>query len=175
VARCEQAEAGGELLLDLSNCQLMQVPDAIYFMMRNTPLIACDLSSNVITKIPSKLPTKFSFIKNLNLSQNRMSTLPDELTELTQLESVDISHNSFISLPACLFNAKKLAKINARKNFIADVDIELMLTAPRLQDLNLEENPLSRSCEAKVNQVNLNRIKITYTARELEEWEDLSI
>ncbi len=48
---------------DLSHCQLMQVPDAVYYLMRNTPLVACDLSSNVITKIPPKLPAKFSFIK----------------------------------------------------------------------------------------------------------------
>ena len=47
---------------DLSDCQLMQVPDAIYFMMRNTALKACILSSNVITKIPAKFPSKFSLI-----------------------------------------------------------------------------------------------------------------
>ena len=41
----------------------MQVPDAVYYMMRNTPLVACNISSNVITKIPPKLTVKFSFIK----------------------------------------------------------------------------------------------------------------
>ncbi len=51
-------------LPDLSHCQLVQVPDAVYYMMRNTPLVACDLSSNVITKIPPKLTVKFSFIKS---------------------------------------------------------------------------------------------------------------
>ena len=35
----------------------------------------------------------------LNLSHNRLSTLPDEISECTQLEKVDISHNSFISIP----------------------------------------------------------------------------
>ena len=47
---------------DLSDCQLIQVPDAIYFMMRDTQLTACNLSSNVITKIPPKFPTNFNFI-----------------------------------------------------------------------------------------------------------------
>ena len=42
----------------------MQVPDAVYYMMRNTPLVACNISSNVITKIPPKLTVKFSFIKS---------------------------------------------------------------------------------------------------------------
>jgi hypothetical protein len=47
---------------DLSDCQLMQIPDAIYFMMKDTTLTACNLSSNVITKIPPKFPAKFSLI-----------------------------------------------------------------------------------------------------------------
>ena len=48
-----------------------------------------------------------------------MSTLPAEVSSLTQLERVDISHNSFVSLPECLFQAPKLTEIDARKNFIA--------------------------------------------------------
>lgn len=50
------------LVADLSDCQLMQVPDAVYFMMKDTNLVACDLSSNLITKIPPKFPVKFSLI-----------------------------------------------------------------------------------------------------------------
>jgi len=172
VERCQLAEENGGIL-DLSNCQLMQVPDAVYYMMRNTPLVGCNLSSNVITKIPPKLPAKFSFIKNLNLSHNRMSSLPEELTELTQLESVDISHNSFIAIPNCLFAARKISSINAKKNFIADVDIELMCSSPKLESVNLEENPLTRQSEQDLAKV--TQIKVTLTKRELEEWEDLSI
>ncbi len=54
----------------------------------------------------------------LDLSHNRLSTLPDELTELTQLEMVDISHNSFISVPGCLFAASRVSEINASSNYI---------------------------------------------------------
>ena len=48
-----------------------------------------------------------------------MSTLPEEVSSCSQLETVDISHNSFISLPNCLLNLPKIIKINAKKNFIA--------------------------------------------------------
>lgn len=50
------------LLPDLSECQLMQVPDAVYHLMRHTELKSCDLSGNVITKIPPKFAVKFSLI-----------------------------------------------------------------------------------------------------------------
>ena len=100
---------------------MIQVPDAIYFMMKDTQLTACNLSSNVITKIPPKFPNNFNFITELNLSHNRMSTLPEEISKCTQLETVDISNNSFVNLPNCLFNLPKIIKIIARKNFIAGV------------------------------------------------------
>ena len=47
---------------DLSDCQLMQVPDAVYHLMRNTQLTGCNLSGNVITKIPPKFAVSFSLI-----------------------------------------------------------------------------------------------------------------
>ena len=50
------------IYLDLSDCQLMQMPDAVYHLMRNTPLVSCNLSSNVIAKIPPKFPLSFSLI-----------------------------------------------------------------------------------------------------------------
>lgn len=49
-------------ITDLSECQLMQVPDAVYHLMRHTELKRCDLSGNVITKIPPKFAFKFSLI-----------------------------------------------------------------------------------------------------------------
>lgn len=49
-------------VIDLSECQLMQVPDAVYHLMRHTELKSCDLSGNVITKIPPKFAVKFSLI-----------------------------------------------------------------------------------------------------------------
>jgi len=40
----------------------MQIPDAVYHLMRNTVLQTCDLSSNDITKIGPNLAKKFTEI-----------------------------------------------------------------------------------------------------------------
>lgn len=40
----------------------MQIPEAVFHLMRNTNLKSCDLSFNVISKIPPKLGSKFSGI-----------------------------------------------------------------------------------------------------------------
>merc|ERR1739846_74142 len=167
VVRCEDAEENGGKL-DLSSCKLLQVPDALYFMIeeRNIDITACNLSSNVIKKIPPKFPTKFNMITDLNLSHNKFSALPEEVSKLLQLEAVDISHNLFISLP-------KIIQINAAKNSITDVDIEMISTCESLENLNLEDNPLTRDCQEKMSSISKKQIKTT--PRELEEWEDLSI
>merc|ERR1711978_449781 len=135
---------------DLSECELTQVPDAICYMMRDTPLTACNLSSNVIMKIPPKFPDKFNCITELN-----------------------VSHNSFIALPNCLLNLPKIVKLNAKKNFIADVDVELISTCDTLENLNLEDNPLARDCQERLSSV--TSLRVSVTARDMEEWEDLSI
>ena len=105
---------------DLSNCKLIQVPDALYFMIeeRNIEISACNLSSNVIKRIPPKFPNKFNLITDLNLAHNKLSTLPEEISKCNQLETVDISHNLFISLPNCLLELPKIIQINAAKNSI---------------------------------------------------------
>merc|ERR1712154_104941 len=175
VVRCEDAEENGGKL-DLSNCKQIQVPDALYFMIeeRNIEITACNLSSNVIKRIPPKFPTKFNLITDLNLSHNKLSALPEEISKCNQLETVDISHNLFVSLPHCLLDSlPKIIQINAVKNSITDVEVELISTCESLENLNLEENPLSRDCQD--NMSSITNVKILTTPRELEDWEDLSI
>jgi len=164
-------ENGGNL--DLSGCQLMQMPDAVFHLMRNTSLVTCNLSNNVITKIPPKLPLNFSLITELNLSGNRMSSLPQEMTNCTQLQEVDISSNSFVSLPPVLLQLPALCTINASTNFIADVDVDMLESSCSLESVNLEENPLTSEIHQRLNDI--VNIRIRVSARKLEEWEDLSI
>jgi len=164
-------ENGGEL--DLSECQLMQVPDAVFHLMRNTPLQACNLSSNVISKIPPKLAMNFTLLTELDISNNRISSLPVEMVNCSQLESINISANSFIHLPPVLAEIPSLTKVQASKNFIADVDVEAVVSCPTLEHLNLEENPLKRDVYDELSRV--TSIRVILSPRELEDWEDLSI
>merc|ERR1711990_70203 len=97
VHRCDDAKENNNL--DLSDCQLQQVPDAIFMLMQNTSLVSCNLSHNVINKIPAKLAIKWTLLTELNVSHNRISSLPDELSNCTALETVDFSANSFIQMP----------------------------------------------------------------------------
>ena len=57
------------------------------------------------------------------------------------------------------------------------MDIELVTSSPKLETLNLEENPLTREAEeaATSEAAAVAGIEIRVTKRELEDWEDLNI
>lgn len=171
VSRCEEAQDNCNL--DLSECQLMQVPDAVYHLMRHTELKRCDLSGNVITKIPPKFAVKFSLITELNLSHNQMSKLPEELSELQALERLNISHNTFIALPPVTSRIPQLKYLHANNNYIIDVDVERLRHAPVLEFIDLQANPLTARMHDLLG--TLTQIRVVLTPRQVEEWEDLTI
>lgn len=138
----------------------MSFPDAIYHLMRNTVLLGCDLSSNVLRKLPSKFAIKFVYITELNLANNRLSTLPDELLDITELQRLDISRNDFLSLPKVVFKLPRLTHLNAQKNYISEVDINRLKSAPSLVEVDLRNNPLDRSITAQLQEVKLPRLTI---------------
>merc|ERR1711953_1104168 len=168
----DSSEISRRSITDLSECQLTQIPDAIFLLMKNTSLQSCNLAGNLITKIPTKLATSFSLITELNLSNNRISALPTEIINCSQLEKLDISSNSFVQLPSRLTELPQLKSLNASKNFVAEVEIEAVL-ASSLEILNLEENPLSKSCYEEM--CSLRKVRVVLSPREQEDWEDLSI
>lgn len=173
VNRCNDAQEDANL--DLSECQLMQVPDAVYHLMRNTELKGCNLSGNVITKIPPKFAVKFSFLSNLNLSNNQMSKLPDELADLAALERLDISHNAFIALPHAVYKMPKLIKLNASHNHIVEIEVDRLETTDSLEEVDLQENPLSIPNRNALQVLSRPRIILSIQETEEEDWDDLNV
>lgn len=161
VKRCQCAKE--EQNLDLSECQLMSIPDAVYHLMRNTVILACDLSSNVLRKIPPKFAIKFTYIKELNLANNRLSSLPEELRDLSDLKRLDISQNDYMLFPKVVFKLPNLIFLNAQKNHLTNIDVEKLKSVRSLREVNFEDNPLTntsreqlKSMESVVVTVHLN-------------------
>lgn len=104
-----------------------------------------------------------------------MAKLPDELCDLNVLETLDISCNSFLSLPPVVFKLKKLKKLIAHSNKIIEIDFDLMdPNNSSLELVDLRNNPLTGICydilkESKVS------FKIELSERKKEDWEDLEI
>ena len=106
------------------------------------------------------------------MSNNRVSSLPDELSNCTALETVNISGNSFIQMPPVLAEIPTLIKVVASNNFIADIEVEALSFLPALEHLNLEGNPLKKEVHDELSRI--TSIRVILSPREQEEWEDLS-
>ncbi|XP_022655076.1 leucine-rich repeat-containing protein 2-like isoform X2 [Varroa destructor] len=120
----------------------------VYHLLRHTVVLHCNLSENVLRKIPPKLARKFSEITHLNLAHNRLASLPDELSELPHLEFLDVSSNDLMSVPWVIFRMKQLRILNLGGNHIVDIETELLRNLHADCEIHLENNPLSeRSCQ----------------------------
>jgi len=173
VKQCENAKE--TLKLDLSQCSLTQIPDAVFYLMRDTALTACDLSSNVIRKIPPKLSIKFNLLTDLNLSKNEIYKLPDEFVDLTELQRLDISHNYLLNLPSVLFRMPKLRQVKANHNAIIDIESDQVIASESLELVDLTSNPLTPQCYKLLQDAKVS-FHIELSARRIkEDWEDLTI
>ncbi len=89
------------------------------------PLISqLDISFNRLESIPPLI----GFAKNLqylNLSNNKLSQLPDALSELPQLREICISSNRFDSIPSSIYNVANL---------------EILVTSSNQVQLSYQEN-----------------------------------
>ncbi|XP_022208798.1 leucine-rich repeat-containing protein 20 isoform X2 [Drosophila obscura] len=148
IQQCETAEESAHL--DLSECQLMTLPDAVYHLMRNTVLQTCNLSGNDLKSITPKFTQKFSAITDLNLSSNNLTRLPDELANMTGLAKLNISKNSFIVLPQVIFKLESLTHLDAQDNKIFEIDTDEAIVSKTLVVVDLRNNPLSRLCRRKL-------------------------
>lgn len=148
-------EAKETNFLDLSQCLLMKIPDAVYLMLKNSTIHRCDLSGNVIKNIPSKFCTKFPDLTELQLQENQLSSLPAEIRHMERLKILDISNNKFESLPSHVYDCPTLSTINAKYNKIADVDIERLNKMSSLRELDLQDNSLTEDVKEKLQDVEL--------------------
>merc|ERR1712203_279066 len=102
VHRCDDAKENNNL--DLSDCQLQQVPDAIFMLMQNTSLVSCklshctaletvDFSANSFIQMPPVLAEIPSLIK-IVASKNFIADVEVEaLQYLPNLEHVNVEGN----------------------------------------------------------------------------------
>ena len=45
---------------DLSSCKLNQIPDAVFMLMKNSELVSCNLSDNLLKRLPVKFTNVFT-------------------------------------------------------------------------------------------------------------------
>ena len=165
VSRCVESSTE----VDIKDFGLMELPDDIFILVQPRKILRFIAAQNFLTTIPFNIST-FTKLTTLDVSSNRISTLPRELCHCKKLTAVDISINNFVEIPNVLMEIEAITNINASSNFIAEVQEDKI---EGLEEINLENNPLSNNCHERLRQI--SETKVILTDKKLEDWDDLTI
>lgn len=93
----------------LSQTKLSEFPTRLYEL--KSVLRTLDLSENKLSTIPSEIGT-FEQLKHLRLSKNRLTSLPDSIGRLSKLESLSVCDNDLRSLPQSVSQLSHLKQVS---------------------------------------------------------------
>lgn len=92
-----------------------------------TNLRTLDLCDNGIEIVPKTVPAKLTRLQKLWLSNNNLTSLPSELSQVTALEELQIAHNKLDHLPAELAKLKLLQQLTVEDNLISELPVQFGL------------------------------------------------
>jgi Leucine-rich repeat (LRR) protein len=90
IARIEEFRWGWSTTLNLSNLNLTSLPEELFRLGNRFESI--DLSGNKITTIPDGFKS-LAALKEVNLSRNRISSVPSCMDSMPSLEKIDLTNN----------------------------------------------------------------------------------
>uniref|UniRef100_A0A0N5AV00 Leucine-rich repeat-containing protein 40 n=1 Tax=Syphacia muris TaxID=451379 RepID=A0A0N5AV00_9BILA len=123
-------------VLQLRNCNLKNLPEQLFEVteiLRNL-----DLSQNCIRSLPSTIGT-FVNLKQLHLSNNELSALPDDIGLLKKLEVLSLDNNELSTLPDGFVGLSSLAILKLSHNKFVDFP-KVVCHLASLDNLDMSSN-----------------------------------
>jgi Leucine-rich repeat (LRR) protein len=75
-------------------------------------MTSLNLSYNKLTTVPASLGD-FTSLVSLDVRGNQMASLPDTLRSLAKLQDVALSFNVFTDIPACIYSLPRITTVCA--------------------------------------------------------------
>ncbi|XP_053727184.1 E3 ubiquitin-protein ligase LRSAM1 [Synchiropus splendidus] len=143
---CRSKEAGADDILDISSCELSEVPSSAFSIckvlqkkvlivhnngLRTLLTKGCDISAlmtlkvldlheNKIIALPDDIG-KLSSLQILNLEKNRLKVLPDSIGELRLLQTLNLKGNCLKELPSSMSTLSSLRTLDVSENYITEL------------------------------------------------------
>ena len=125
--------------LRLRNAQLQELPTLV----GASSLRALELSRVGLSELPDTISELLN-LETLDLRGNRLRSLPDHIGTLESLEELELTSNQLEELPASLGRLRQLRRLRVGFNQLRHLPLELA-ACERLRALTLRGNPLGES------------------------------
>lgn len=125
-------------VLQLAEQKLKEVP-AEAFHLRDV-LRNLDLSKNKISSLPENI-ANFQLLKQFKIDSNRLENLPDVIVNLKKLEMLNASSNHISSLPRMFSNLSNLKQLYLNNNKFRHFPLQL-IGLPNLDVVELSNNKI---------------------------------
>ncbi|KAI9550756.1 hypothetical protein GHT06_013401 [Daphnia sinensis] len=134
--------------LDLSDNRISQI-EADAFADVGTSLIHLSMANGIgVGSLPSEPFKKLVSLQSIDLSNNRITNLPDDFFHLMkEIRSINLQDNAIEKIPQQMLNnghTPNLVNVSLSFNFISAIEAQTFSDLPHLKILNLEENKITR-------------------------------
>ena len=102
-----------------------------------------NLGGNCFTCLPDPV-THFYNLQSLKVYNNKLSTLPDTMINLSKLVELNVSANCFTQIPRVVYSLVNLQNLSMADNQITEIDAAKLREMHNLNSLDLQNNALAK-------------------------------
>lgn len=142
---CLAKEAGADDILDISKCELSEIPFGAFATCKVLQKKVLIVHTNVLTSLLPKSCSLLSLatIKVLDLHDNQLTALPDDIGQLTALQVLNMERNQLTYLPRSIGNLIQLQTLNVKDNRLKELP-DTLGELRSLRTLDISENEIQR-------------------------------
>ncbi|XP_007471789.1 PREDICTED: E3 ubiquitin-protein ligase LRSAM1 isoform X1 [Lipotes vexillifer] len=142
---CLAKEAGADDILDISKCELSEIPFGAFATCKVLQKKVLIVHTNHLTSLLPKSCSLLSLatIKVLDLHDNQLTALPDDIGQLTALQVLNVERNQLTYLPRSIGNLIQLQTLNVKDNRLKELP-DTLGELRSLRTLDISESEIQR-------------------------------
>ncbi|KAM6170384.1 E3 ubiquitin-protein ligase LRSAM1 isoform 2-T2 [Rhynchocyon petersi] len=142
---CLAKEAGADDILDISKCELSEIPFGAFATCKVLQKKVLIVHTNHLTSLLPKSCSLLSLatIKVLDLHDNQLTALPDDIGLLTLLQVLNVEKNQLTYLPRSIGDLIQLQTLNMKDNKLKELP-DTLGELRSLRTLDISENEIQR-------------------------------